>query len=60
MLESYKYKDQDAMDHYVEINGRKNVLPRPAGFLLIREISYGSELFKKIVYVIEQGVSQKL
>lgn len=44
------------MDCYVEINGRSNLVPRPPGFLLIREISYGSELFKKIVYVIEQGV----
>lgn len=56
LLETYKYSEYDATDRYADINGRSNLLPRPPGFLLIREISYGSELFKKIVYVIEQGV----
>lgn len=57
LLESYKYNDLDSTDQYTEINGRKTLLPKPPGFLLIRDISSSdSEIFKKIVYIIEQGV----
>jgi hypothetical protein len=57
LLDSYKYNDLDSTDQYTEINGRRALLPRPPAFLLISDISSSdSEIFKKIVYIIEQGV----
>eukprot|EP00026_Physarum_polycephalum_P000227 Phypoly_transcript_00227.p1 GENE.Phypoly_transcript_00227~~Phypoly_transcript_00227.p1 ORF type:complete len:1901 (+),score=307.50 Phypoly_transcript_00227:127-5829(+) len=58
-LDNYKYNDLDSTDQYAEINGRRVLLPRHPAFLLIRDISSSdSEIFKKIVYIIEQGADK--